>query len=97
MDMWFWFIYLLVFGVIGAWVVSDARDRGNSKGDQIGIFFGVLFLGIIGLIAWFLIRPKKKHGMKTAEDMTPLQILQMRYAKGHITKKEYDEMKKEIK
>lgn len=52
-----------------------------------GMFFMLIFLGgLIFLIYWLITQSSKD----------PLQILKERYAKGEITKKEYEEKKKEL-
>jgi putative membrane protein len=58
-----------------------------------GWFGMILFWGlIIWLIVW-LINKNKEFDHK---DKTPLQIIKKRYAKGDITKKQFEEMKKEL-
>ena len=52
-------------------------------------FWGLALVGLVLLIVWLY----KKTTEKTA-GQTPLEILQTRYAKGEITKKQYEEMKK---
>lgn len=93
----FYFFYFIIWIVIGAWVVSDCRDRGGSSGDQIGIFIGILLLNIIALILWLLFRPKKKNEKIAIEKKeNNLEILKKRYAKGEINEKEYKKIKKEL-
>jgi putative membrane protein len=59
-----------------------------------------IILLIVILIAIFLIfgrrgvGPSCWHGTKESE--TPLEILKKRYAKGEITKEEYEQIKKDI-
>lgn len=53
-----------IFGVfigiiIGAWMASNARDRGAKKGTQAGLFLAGLLFNIIALILYFIFRPKK--------------------------------------
>lgn len=55
------------------------------------LFWGLIFLGIIALIR-YLARPGANK-----EGKTPLGILKERYARGEIGKKEFEEMKAEIK
>lgn len=55
------------------------------------LFWGLLALGIIALIRYLA----KFGGVK--EGKTPLHILKERYARGDISKKEFEEMKAEIK
>ncbi len=56
-----------------------------------GIFCDILFWVIlIWLIVWLL---RKSN----AQTNTPLSILNERYAKGDITKKQFEEMKKDVK
>lgn len=60
-----------------------------------GWIFMVLFWGlIIWLIIWLI--NQNKHSENHYERKTPQEILKERYAKGEITKKEYEEMKKDL-
>jgi putative membrane protein len=61
----------------------------------MGFFSGfgmILFwVAFIWLIVWLINKNKEPEKKET-----PLQILKERYAKGEITKKQYENMKKEI-
>ncbi len=57
------------------------------------IFWLFFLIGIIALIVWFIYKFTKRG----KESETPISILQKRYAKGKINKKQFDEMKKELK
>ena len=52
----------------------------------------VFLIGIIALIIWLIYKFTKKK----KESETPIDILQKRYAKGEINKKQFEKMKKEI-
>lgn len=60
-----------------------------------GFIMLILLLALIGIGAYFVIGRKKliKHDYSEAA----LEILKLRYAKGEITKKEFEKMKEEIK
>jgi len=57
------------------------------------ILWLVSLIGVIALIVWLIY----KFTRKGKESETPINILQKRYAKGEINKKQFDEMKKELK
>lgn len=58
-----------------------------------GFIFMILFWGlIIWLIIWIITRATKPQESKES----PLEILKKRFAKGEITKKEYDSMRKTL-
>ena len=57
------------------------------------ILWLVFLIGIIALIVWLIYKFTKRG----EESETPISILQKRYAKGKINKKQFDEMKKELK
>lgn len=64
-------------------------------GMGFGFVFMLLFLGlIIWLIVW-LIRNFGKP-LQTDKSESVMEILRKRYAKGEITKKQYEGMKKEL-
>jgi len=58
------------------------------------IFFVVIVIGIILLIVWLVRRSGYNVADKTS--MHSLEILKERYAKGELTKEQYENMKKEL-
>ena len=56
------------------------------------IFWVLLFAAAIFLIVWIIYR----FGIKNTASMTPLNILRKRFAKGEITKKEFEDLKKDL-
>lgn len=67
-----------------------------------GIFFMVVFWALIVwavvvFIKWVAGLNQKRESRETAaREKSPLEILQERYAKGEITKKEYDQKKADL-
>jgi putative membrane protein len=59
-----------------------------------GSFMWILLLVVIGLIV-FLILQNVQTGSRTDQE-SPLDILKKRFAKGEITKEEYEEMKRKL-
>ena len=57
------------------------------------ILWLIFLIGVIVLIIWLIYKFTKKR----KESETPINILQKRYAKGEINKKQIDEMKKELR
>ncbi|OGF37406.1 electron transporter RnfE, partial [Candidatus Falkowbacteria bacterium RIFOXYC2_FULL_48_21] len=53
----------------------------------------IVVIGAIALIRWLVNQASSKSG---GDAKTPLQILQERYAKGEIDKKEFDEKKQAL-
>ncbi len=86
---------------------SCARDYGYGPGGMGGpggpwfmmrngfggMFMWPIFVGLIALVIYLLLRASK-GGDRTAE--TPLDILKKRYARGEITKEDFDRMKRDI-
>lgn len=60
-----------------------------------GAFMWLIFLVIIGVIVYFIVRSEKwmKRG---PDEETALDVLKKRYAKGEITKQEYEKIKKDL-
>ena len=62
-------------------------------GQYWGMGWGMWFIPlIIILVIYFLI----KNNSQNKNQETPMEILKKRYAKGEITKEQYEEMKKNI-
>ncbi len=64
-------------------------------GGWMMIFWWILIIAVI----LFVIRVMTKSSMKQSgsQDKSPLEILKQRYAKGEITKEEYEERKNNLK
>ncbi len=61
-----------------------------------GMFMWIIFLVVIGLLVYFIVQAQKPKGQTSAQGETYLDILKKRYAKGEITKEEYDRVKKDL-
>lgn len=64
-----------------------------------GMWFGWIFwIVIIGLIIYLIVRVtnQKSSGTGKISDEIPLDVLKKRYARGEITKEDFDRMKKDL-
>ena len=63
-------------------------------GMGLGILIMIIFwAGLIALIAWIIVKAVRS-GKSTSE--TPLDIAKARYARGEISKKEFEQLKKDL-
>ncbi len=60
-----------------------------------GLFMWLIFLVLIGFVIYFVVRGEKWVKRSNGEE-TPLDILKKRYARGEITKQDYERMKKDL-
>lgn len=75
------------------WHMMD--DWGHMSWGYGGVFMWLIFLVLIGIVIYFVVRGEKWMKQGRSEG-TVLDILKKRYAKGEITKQEYEKMKKEL-
>ncbi len=61
-----------------------------------GIFTWLIFLALAGFIAYIVMQSRKSGESGGQLRETPLDILKKRYAKGDITKEEFENLKKDI-
>ncbi len=65
-----------------------------------GMWFGWIFwLIIIGVIVWLLINQSGKNRIQNQVNPhleSPLDILKKRYAKGEISKEQFEQMKQDL-
>jgi putative membrane protein len=58
------------------------------------VFWGLIIIGLVLVVRWLLDRGRPGSGQGTGEP--PLDILKRRYARGEISKEEYDRMKQDL-
>ena len=90
-------------GMMGGSMVNVMMGGGNMMGNYPGVYgygnygywdiFQILFLLAIIFLVWFVYKFVTK---KNSSSATPLNILKQRFAKGEITKKQFDAMKKDM-
>jgi putative membrane protein len=57
----------------------------------------IVVLGIIGVVIWLIVRTQKQHvGSGTPEGESPLDIAKRRYAKGEISREEFENLKRDL-
>jgi putative membrane protein len=61
-----------------------------------GMFMGILFLILAGVAIYFIVQSvRSKNGIGQIQESS-IDILKKRYAKGEITKEDFDRMKNEL-
>ena len=60
-----------------------------------GWFFWIIIIGLIFVLIWTNTRERNKYIPFDGKE-TALDILKKRYAKGEITKEQFDQMKKDL-
>jgi putative membrane protein len=61
-----------------------------------GMFMWIIFLIVIGAVIYFIVQTQKTKNQTQTQNESHLDILKKRYAKGEITKEEYERMKKDL-
>lgn len=62
-----------------------------------GMFMWIIFLIVIGLLIYFIVQGQKLKGQTPTQNENHLDILKKRYAKGEITKEQFETMKEDLK
>jgi len=90
-------------GMMGSGMMSsspayDPWQRGHGMMD-IGygnVFMWIIFLILLTVIIYLVIQATRTKRIVAPSKETPLEILRKRYAKGEITKDDFERMKKDI-
>ena len=61
-----------------------------------GIAMGLTVVIVVGVLVYLLVRGFGTNDFGSTSHETPLDILKKRYARGEITKEQFDEMKKDL-
>ena len=92
-NVWVWIVAgaTLLF-LLGSFGMGGYNMMGFGMG--FGFVFMLLFLG---LLIWLIVTLVNTYQSGKKEGDEPSTILKKRYASGEISKKQYGEMKKELK
>jgi putative membrane protein len=74
------------------WVWNQMMDFGYG-----GIFMWIIFLTIMIVVFYLIMQSNKSKIYDNSFAESPIDILKKRYAKGEITKEEFEKMKKALK
>ena len=81
--------------MMGGW--DRAGDYRCSFGFGYGgMFMWILFLILLGVVIYFIVQNTRSKNLEGQSRETPIDILKKRYAKGEITKEDFDRMKNEL-
>jgi putative membrane protein len=83
-------------GGYGDYVMGPGMMGGYGYGYG-DIFMGIFYLILLGVAIYFIVQSvRSKSGVGQASE-SHIDILKKRYAKGKITKEDFDRMKNELK
>ena len=89
--VWIFIAVIVVLFLIGSFGMGGYGMMGFGMG--FGFIFMLLFWG---LVIWLIVTLINSTQSNKKDDSDPLTILKKRFAKGEITKKQFEEMKKGI-
>ncbi len=61
-----------------------------------GMFMWIVFLVVLGLLIYFIVQSRTGKSPLSTQQERPMDILKRRYAKGEITREEFERMKKDL-
>jgi putative membrane protein len=81
--------------MMGGW------DRDGNYGclfgfEYGGMFMGILFLIVLAVAIYFIVQNIRSKNVTGQATESPIDILKKRYAKGEITKEDFDRMKSDL-
>ena len=92
-NVWIWiFVAVAVLFLFGSFGMGGYGMMGFGMG--FGFLFMILFWGVIIWLVYALIKAAQPNTQNKGENA--MEILKTRYAKGEISKKQYEEMRKEL-
>ncbi len=71
-------------------------NYGCGYGFGGGMFMGILFLIILVVAIYFIVQYLRSKNVAGQAQETAIDILKKRYAKGELTKEDFDRMKNEL-
>lgn len=96
----------LVYGLASGWEnwgcgIASSATMGPWMMTGLGgwSIMGIFWLVIVGLIAWlivFIVRSSGTTACDTSGHLRALEILETRYARGEITKEEFEVKRKDL-
>lgn len=93
--------FLLLPAALFAWG-NEGCAFGGRFGHMGGVFYGggiimgIISLGLIGILLFFAVKHFRNNGLTAGGSESPLDILKIRYAKGEITKEEFESLKRDL-
>jgi putative membrane protein len=95
-------ILLAMLFTVSASALGDVGPGGHmGYGDHMmgyggGIFMWLLFLAVVAIVAYVVVQTVKQKGDHGHINETAADILKKRYARGEITREEFEEKMKHI-
>jgi putative membrane protein len=99
----FFFVVLLLAPILAVGCGSYGLICGREPGYMMnygfgygGMFMWMIFLIVLVVAIYFVVQALKSKNIAGQAQDKPLDILKRRYAKGEITKEEFEQIKKEL-
>jgi len=93
-DRTIWFVVLAVMALV---ILFGSFGMGGYGMMGFGMGFGMVFMLLFGGALVWLVVTLADASKADRKEEDPMSILKKRYASGEITKKLYEDMKKELK